>query len=237
MSIYAKNVDGTSFSTREIIVLLIRSISSAVSPDPKATRSRQFGVKMSDGECASELMTMAAPASRASDTILPFPRPWQGRAEISRRTPFAAARRTSSSEMMPGMRQDVNTRLDPRPVGSQRDGLADRLAVQQHEARAELARAAHQPADLARRHVRELHTGDDADLHERLGLPGELDERGDQVIQVGGVRVVGDPDGAVAGVLGPADQLRGAQLAVAQERVRVKVDHHCPPAGLARMRK
>ena len=89
-----KNVDGTSFSTREIIVLLIRSISSAVSPDPNATLSRQFGVRMSDGPWASESMTRAAPASRASDTTLPVAQP-VGRAggdlEAARRWPRPGA--------------------------------------------------------------------------------------------------------------------------------------------------
>ena len=147
---YAKKVDGTSFSTREIMVLLIRSISSAVSPDPNATFSRQFGVRMSDGEWASELMTRAAPASRASDTTLPFPSPCEKRAEISRCTPLAAARRTSSSEMMPGVGEDVDPRLDAGPVGSQGDRLAHRLAVEEHQARAELPRPPHQAADLPR---------------------------------------------------------------------------------------
>ena len=64
--------------------LLIRSISSAVSPEPNATFSRQFGVRMSDGAWASELITRAAPASRASETTRPLPRPWENRADISR---------------------------------------------------------------------------------------------------------------------------------------------------------
>ena len=83
--------------------------------------------------------------------------------------------------------------------------------------------------------MRELHPGNDADFHEGLGLTRELHERGDQVVEIRCIRVIGNPDGAVAGMLGAANQLRGPDLSVAEKRMRVKVDHLRPPEGLARI--
>ncbi len=109
--------------------------------------------------------------------------------------------------------------------------------MQHDEPGSKLARAAHEASNLSRGHMGELDPRDDADLQVRLGLPGEFHHSGNQIVEIRRVRVVGDSHRAVARLLGPPNQLRGAQRAVAREGVRVQVDHRAPPSGPESTRK
>ncbi len=78
------------------------STSDSVIPAPKATVLAASSVMRFSGAWVSELITMSAPASLATDTTCPLVMLWPILPVISIRTPFSFARRASSRVRNPG---------------------------------------------------------------------------------------------------------------------------------------
>ena len=122
--------------------------------------------------------------------------------------------------------EDVHAGLDGGQVCPSRNQLDDGLAVDDDHLRTELPRPPCQGGDESRRNVGELFdTARAPDSVVRVDLRDGAPQPLQHEVEVAGVGVVRERDADEAPLFRTLDQLGGTHRAVAEERVRVQVNH------------
>ncbi len=113
------------------------AIAAVFRPAPRRMAWANSSVIRSPGSWVSVSITSLAPVSPAIFATCPFDRLCPLRAVISRCTPFFDRQLGFLFGDHARVREDVHPRLDRRPVRSRVDGFHERLAVGDHDHRAE----------------------------------------------------------------------------------------------------